>query len=203
MGAGTSSVPATRVAGAGEAPPPPPAGVPPARSRRAPILAGVGAAAVLLLGGAMYATRRGDAATRRDSIAAAGAATDSVAPAQPSAPASAPAEPPAAGSARRNAPTTAAAAPARVSYATALHAIWESVTDPASARQAERRLESYRSRVRTRADSAVVALIDGKAALLTGGAARGCSILRRIDSTALAGKLQAELREGLQTCEGS
>jgi hypothetical protein len=64
-------------------------------------------------------------------------------------------------------------------------------------------LGTYRSKVRTRADSAALALIAAKAALLTGGAAQGCGILRRIDPSALTGKMKAELIEGLQTCEGS
>jgi serine/threonine-protein kinase len=75
--------------------------------------------------------------------------------------------------------------------------------NPATARQAERVLGTYRSKVRTRADSAALALIAAKAALLTGGAAQGCGILRRIDPSALTGKMKAELIEGLQTCEGS
>ena len=55
--------------------------------------------------------------------------------------------------------------------------------------------------MRTRADVSAVALIEAKAALLTGGAERGCGIMRRIDAVALSNKMRQELLEALATCE--
>jgi hypothetical protein len=203
MGAATTAVPATRVSPVGRAAPA--ASAEPVKTRRrTPILVGGGLAAVLLLGGAMYASRRDESpAVRLDTAAAARTAADSVAPTQLSTPLPAAPGPEAVVPAARSTLPAAVVPVPRVSYAAQLLAIWESVTGPESARQAQQRLKTYRSKVRTRADSAVVALIDGKAALLTGGATRGCSILRRIDSLALSESMQTELREGLQNCEGS
>lgn len=102
---------------------------------------------------------------------------------------------------RRSAVKVPAAPTSSRRYAGELHSLWESVADPASARQAEQRLGRYRGTVRTRADLAAVALIDAKAALLTGGAERGCGIMRRIDAAALSSKMRQELLEALATCE--
>jgi hypothetical protein len=88
----------------------------------------------------------------------------------------------------------------RVSYTPQLAALAEMVTDEETAHRAERELGAYRSRVRTRAESAVVALIDAKAAMFTRGATRGCGILKRIDRSALDSTMQKEVVEGLLTC---
>jgi hypothetical protein len=172
------------------------------------MLVGGGVAVALLLGGAVYAARNGASpVANRDSGApatsgAAGAPDSTVPPASPLS-ASLGAAPRPVGSVSERAPATPPAAAPRISYAGQLQKLWESVTDPASARQALKGLENYRSKALTRGDSAVVALIAGKAELFTGGAKRGCPILRRIDPAALRGDMKAELLEGLQTCEGS
>ena len=103
---------------------------------------------------------------------------------------------------KSNADPVAVAPAPRVSYAGPLGALLESVTDSASARQAERALEGYRSTVRTRGDSAAMLLVAAKAALLTGGAERGCGIMRQIDAAALTGRTKQEFLEALPTCEG-
>ena len=162
--------------------------------------------AVLLVAGGMYASR----AVQRGTTVPTGAMTaarESVAvPRQAVTPFSTPM---AEGPIREgNLPATtslpAAVSPkGGVSYTGALAQLLDSVTDAASAARAERLLVSYRSKVSTRGDSAAIELIAAKSALLTGGAVRGCGILKRIDPTALSGRLKRELLEALPNCEGT
>ena len=203
MGAVTGTVPKTRLAPA--EPAPSGTGLLMQRPNRARVAMAAGVVGTLLLGGAVYATQR-DRTTvvQGDSTAAARAMTDSM-PTGASSPVAPPlqtSESPTDSVTGRPAGGLAGVAPtSSSSYAGELHSLWESVADPASARQAEQRLGSYRGTVRTRADVAAVALIDAKAALLTGGAERGCGIMRRIDAAALSNKMRQELLEALATCE--
>ena len=203
MGAVTGTVPKTRLAPA--EPAPSGTGLLMQRPNRARVAMAAGVVGTLLLGGAVYATQR-DRSTvvQGDSTAAARAMTDSM-PTGASSPVAPPlqtSESPTDSVTVRPAGGLAGVAPTSSrSYAGELHSLWESAADPESARQAEQRLGRYRGSVRTRADVAAVALIDAKAALLTGGAKRGCGIMRRIDAAALSNKMRQELLEALATCE--
>jgi hypothetical protein len=186
MGA-TPAVPRTRVAGGAA-----PAALPPApvkRSSRAPILVGSVAVGVILLGGAMFAV--GD----RGAAEAPGAT-------------GVPMSAPPAGSDPGPAtlthtvtipPAETPAVPAR-SYYRELSSLFDSIGDSASAVRADRALAAYRSRVTTRSDSAAMQMIDAKVALLTGGAARGCDIMRKIDQAALSAGMKNELVQALPVC---
>lgn len=202
MGVATGTVPKTRVAAG---PAPAVTGSPAQRPTRVRVAMAAGVVGAMLLGGGVYATQRDRAAVvQGDSSGAARALTDSVPPATNSSIAPPPQSsksladrvlvPPAGG------PAGVSPVSSR-SYAGELHSLWESVADPASARQAEQRLGRYRSTVSAPSDVAAVALIDAKAALLTGGAERGCGIMRRIDAAALSSKMRQELLEALATCE--
>ena len=202
VGTATGTVPKTRLA-AGAAPAV--SGSPAQRPNRTRIAMAAGVVGTLLLGGVLYATQHDRSTpTQADSSATARAMTDRMPTAARStlAPPLPTSESPSDSVPVRPAGGVAGVAPASSrSYAGELHSLWESVADPASARQAEQRLGRYRGTVRTRADVAAVALIDAKAALLTGGAERGCGIMRRIDAAALSDKMRQELLEAIATCE--
>ena len=203
MGPASGAVPRTRLAPS--EPMPSGTGARRQNPNRARVAMAAGVVATLLLGGALYATQRGRSTVEQgDSAAAAAAPTGSMSTGASSSIASPlPTSVSAADSVpSRPAGGLAGVAPASSrSYAGELHSLWESVADPASARQAEQRLGRYRGTVRTRADVSAVALIEAKAALLTGGAERGCGIMRRIDAAALSNKMRQELLEALATCE--
>ena len=202
MGAATGAVPKTRLAPS--QPMPSGTGAPMQKHSRSRLAMTVGVVATLLLGGALFATQRGrSSVVQGDSAAAAAPTGPTPREASSSITSPRPASESAADSVTsRLAVGLAEVAPASSrSYAGELHSLWESVADPASARQAEQRLVRYRGTVRTQADVAAVALIEAKAALLTGGAERGCGIMRRIDAAALSSKMRQELLEALATCE--
>ena len=198
---GTTTVPKTRLS----ASEPPPAPVKP--TRRAPILIGGGVAALLVLGGAVYAARReGDKRTAYGASAAPTVTTpvrDSVpssgAKGLPSGPTS---NVQLAAPLPESSTRVAEATRQSPSYAAELRRLYNTVADSVSADQAEKRLASYRSRSLTRSDSAAVALIAGKAALLVKGFTQGCGIMKRIDASALTGEMKQDLLVALKDCEG-
>ena len=202
---GTTTVPKTRLS----ASEPPPAPVKPAR--RAPILVGGGVAALLVLGGAVYAARReGDKRTAYGASAAPTVMTpvrdsvlSSVAKGLPSSGAKGPTSNVQLAAPLPESSTRVAEATRQSpSYAAELRRLYNTVADSVSADQAEKRLASYRSRSLTRSDSAAVALIAGKAALLVKGFTQGCGIMKRIDASALTGEMKQDLLVALKDCEG-
>jgi eukaryotic-like serine/threonine-protein kinase len=218
MGAATTTVPRTRVS----ASEPPAAAAAQARavekkSSRVPMLVGGSVAAVLVLGGALWWSRAKSSITLvTEPVPAAGANTAAATSAPPgatpatvplSAPLRADVEPAGQPVPAERRPDERAgeragerAATPPVSYARELSSLLASVGDPASARQAEQSLETYRARATTAGDRAAIALISGKARLLTGGATEGCSIMRRIDAKALPAAMKTALSEAIETC---
>jgi hypothetical protein len=89
------------------------------------------------------------------------------------------------------------------SYADELRTLEESITDSGSAMAALRTVPILKSRVTLASDSAAVQFVEAKATMLTGGAAKGCALMRRIKRENLGAGWREQFTDGLQTCEGN
>ncbi len=87
-----------------------------------------------------------------------------------------------------------------VSYATDLDQLANSVNDSSTANAALQKAADYRSKVTLPADKAALAFVEAKANLLAAGAAKGCTLMRRINKNALSASMKSDLDEALQTC---
>jgi eukaryotic-like serine/threonine-protein kinase len=87
------------------------------------------------------------------------------------------------------------------SYADTLVALEASISDPASAIAAIRRVSILKERVTLASDVAAAQFVEAKATMLTAGAAKGCKLMKAIRGENLGAEWRAELTAGIQDCE--
>jgi eukaryotic-like serine/threonine-protein kinase len=108
---------------------------------------------------------------------------------------------------RETTPVAATAAPSVTtpvsgqSYGTELLRLDESINDAESAVRAGEALDALKRRVTLASDSASVQFIEAHAAMFTVGAARGCSLMRRIKPEAIGDQLKKSYSDGISACE--